>query len=276
MIKTKSGKKFPESRIDWKWWDSSVPAKLKELHKNGKKIVIFTNQAGINGKNGYDNTKEVQIKGKIQDIQKELGIPLQAFIATTDDIYRKPSTSLWELMASKHNGGVKIDKAKSIYVGDAAGRPAVTGKKKDFSCSDRKFAYNVGIKFKTPEEFFLGQAEDKTWDWGGITPEQLQQSLKNNQVIEGAQNTLVSDKPEVVLFCGRPASGKSTFAKTWFAPKGYEIVNRDTLKTQEKCCKHAGMALDQGKSVVVDNTCPDMTARSLYVNLAKDHKVPIR
>jgi hypothetical protein len=30
--------------------------------------VIFTNQGGINGKNGYDGTKAAAIKGKVSDL----------------------------------------------------------------------------------------------------------------------------------------------------------------------------------------------------------------
>ena len=37
------------------------------------------------------------------------------------------------------------DKKRSFFVGDAAGRP------KDFAGTDRKFAENIGLKFKTPE-----------------------------------------------------------------------------------------------------------------------------
>lgn len=39
------------------------------------------------------------------------------------------------------------DKSKCFYVGDAAGRAKEwsPGKPKDFSCSDRMFAANVGI-----------------------------------------------------------------------------------------------------------------------------------
>jgi bifunctional polynucleotide phosphatase/kinase len=48
-----------------------------------------------------------------------------------------------------------IELAKSIYVGDAAGRPPnwKPGKLKDHSCSDREFAYAIGIPFNTPEEY---------------------------------------------------------------------------------------------------------------------------
>ena len=47
----------------------------------------------------------------------------------------------------------------SFYCGDAAGRPKTATRPKDFSDSDIKFALNVGLTFKTPEELFLGQKE---------------------------------------------------------------------------------------------------------------------
>jgi hypothetical protein len=40
------------------------------------------------------------------------------------------------------------DHAKSFFVGDAAGRTA------DFADTDKGFAHNVGIGFRTPEEEF--------------------------------------------------------------------------------------------------------------------------
>ena len=66
------------------------------------------------------------------------------------------------------NGGVKVDLNQSIYVGDAAGRPAEGKKKKDFSFSDRLFALNAGLKFYTPEEHFLGECLCTSFNTGHI------------------------------------------------------------------------------------------------------------
>lgn len=49
---------------------------------------------------------------------------------------------MWEIL-EKYNGDIKIDKSKSFFCGDAAGRK--DKKHKDFSDSDLKFALNVGI-----------------------------------------------------------------------------------------------------------------------------------
>src|SRR5690348_10689131 len=72
------------------------------------------------------------------------------------------------------NNNVNPAPAQCMYVGDAAGRAAgwKAGRKKDFSCSDRKFAANVGIAFHTPEEFFLDEAP-AAFDWDGLDPRSI-------------------------------------------------------------------------------------------------------
>ena len=51
---------------------------------------------------------------------------------------------------------VKIEKKESFYCGDAAGRKKSKARlRNDFSSSDYLFAYNIGIKFYTPETLFL-------------------------------------------------------------------------------------------------------------------------
>ena len=90
---------------------------------------------------------------------KDVGVPMHAFVASADDLYRKPAVDMWSFMLAHCNGGQAVDQAVSVYVGDAAGRPAAwdgdAKTKKDFSASDRKFAFNVGVSFYTPEEYFL-------------------------------------------------------------------------------------------------------------------------
>lgn len=47
--------------------------------------------------------------------------------------------------------GFEIDKETSVFVGDAAGRIAGGGKRKDHSNTDYQFAINAGLRFVTPE-----------------------------------------------------------------------------------------------------------------------------
>ena len=56
----------------------------------------------------------------------------------------------------------------------------------------------------------------------------------------------------------------------------YERVNRDTLKTKEKCYKVADEFLSQGKSVIIDNTNPTKEDRKYFIGLAKKHGCKVR
>lgn len=47
-------------------------------------------------------------------------------IASEDDVYRKPASTMFKHWVEKLNGGVKPDPAHSFYIGDAAGRAAGT------------------------------------------------------------------------------------------------------------------------------------------------------
>ncbi len=60
-----------------------------------------------------------------------------------------------------------------------------------------------------------------------------------------------ASSPELVIFVGYPALGKSSFFQTHFVPAGYTHVNQDMLKTRDKCIKAAAEALQAGQSVVV-------------------------
>ena len=268
LIIPKSGKTFPQSRNDWRWMFESVPSKLAELHKNGYKVVIISNQNGIS----KGKTTAATIQGKIMDLEADCGVPLAAVLATADDDFRKPSPKMFSFCCDNMIS-VSVDKSNSYYIGDAAGRPVgwAPGKKKDFGCSDRKFAHNAGVAFQTPEEFFLND-DPVPFEWRSFDPN----DLKENKSLPYNAKDFISKKQEMIIFVGFPASGKSTFAKTYLVPNGYVHINRDTLGTMAKCKNAARDALAEGKSVVIDNTSPSSSARDPFITVAENAGVPIR
>ena len=129
-----------------------VKQTLQRLYQDeGYKIVFITNQNGI----ASGKTKVPDFRRKVESVVETLGVPIQLFAATAKHcVFRKPRPGVWEYLEKYRNGNIQIDQSNSFYCGDAAGR--VRGKgKKDFSCSDRLFALNAGLKFYVPEELFL-------------------------------------------------------------------------------------------------------------------------
>ncbi|KAI6276167.1 hypothetical protein MCOR31_003936 [Pyricularia oryzae] len=304
IIRTASGKKHADGPGDWQWWDTCVPLKLKSLYyEDGYRVVIFSNQGGLTLHpdpkwKGPKNTKRTdQFKTKVNSILSKLDIPITLYAATAKDIFRKPRPGMWNEMLNDYdlNGTEATPEMEhSFFVGDAGGRTAqlvsaspVTANAaikskgkgragpaalpKDFSCSDRNLAHNIGIDFKTPEEYFLGEEpRDFVRDF----------DLASHPFpdADGEPKALIEQKNEkdIILFCGPPGAGKSTFYWKYLKPLGYGRVNQDTLKTKEKCLSAAAEMLKDKVSVVVDNTNPDPDTRALWVALAKKHDVPIR
>ena len=64
---------------------------------------------------------------------------------------------MWQFM--RHHRCPSSDPLQSLFVGDAAGRPKLGLRRKDFSDTDYKMALNSGVPFQTPEMFFLKSAQ---------------------------------------------------------------------------------------------------------------------
>lgn len=94
------------------------------------------------------------------------------------------------------------------------------------------------------------------------------------EVVVGKRNEVKFVEKEMVIFVGSPASGKSTFWKNYMSK--YARVNRDTLKTKEKCYKVAEEEIKKGNSVVIDNTNPKKEDRKYFIDLAKKYGWKVR
>lgn len=204
LITTQSGKVFPTNVDDWKLAFGTVVTTLKSKHSDGYKIVIFTNQAGVTS----GKTKVVDIKKKIENVIRALGIPVQAFVATGDNCFRKPLTGMWQTLCDHKNDGISIDTNKSYFVGDAAGRPEnkALKKKKDHSSVDRLMALNIGLEFFTPEEHFL-KASRQNW----VKPEFIPKEFlsRSIELIQNPKQSITSNKLEIILMVGGPGTGNS-------------------------------------------------------------------
>ncbi|OCK77416.1 PNK3P-domain-containing protein [Lepidopterella palustris CBS 459.81] len=283
LITSASGNRFGRDVTDWKWWHSSIPATLRSLHEDGYLVAVLSNQAGISLKSNPKTVKSDQkrlgdFKGKVSAVLSQLDLPINVYAATARDNYRKPRAGMWQELLGDCDleSAESVDLENSFFVGDAGGRQANSpgGTSKDHSCVDRDFAANVGIEFRTPEEYFL--KEERRPFIREFDPASLikRASDTTNDAIEALFSKV--NPVDIVLFCGSPGAGKSSFYWKHLQALGYARVNQDSLKTREKCLKSATAFIENETSVVVDNTNADPETRSQWINLAKKLKVPIR
>ena len=248
LIKPKNEKTHPKDKEDLELCFSNIKEKLTELHKNDYSLVIFSNQSSFD----KPEKKEIIIS-RIEKFLEIIGIPITVLISTEGDYCRKPNTGMWDFF----NG---INTEESFYVGDAAGRTRnPTTKKKDFSCSDRMFALNVGCKFYTPEKFFQPDS---------FSSVEIHITNKTFRTFSSSQPEFDLENYEVVMLIGPPSSGKTTLANSL---KDFTTVSQDDLKYKSKCLKLMENTLKQGGKVIIDNTHGKISSRKQYLEIAKKH-----
>ena len=244
IIKTKSGKVFPKDKNDWMFLFDDIPEKLNSLSET-KTIIIFSNQLGIS----TGKTNDEDIIFKVTNIQTKLNIPFIFLASKEDDINRKPRPGMLNFIESELD--FKINKKKSFYVGDMAGR------KKDKSDSDFKFALNIKFKFYTPEEYFKGINEDKE-----ISGYKLDSTLESKPVTN-------IEKKELIIISGLPASGKSSLAKSIIANNNANFLSKD--KNGNKFKKLVIESLKNEETTIVEGLFTTNANRKEMIDLAKEY-----
>ena len=270
-----------------------VPKAIHDLFENTatdqpeaqSSFVLFSNPLNLNSK----DTERAAFESKIDSVISKIGIsgkcPVICLFATARDQYRKPCTGMWKIIKEDFldKSGCIIDIERSFFVGDAAGRLASwkPGKSADWSSVDRKFAVNIGLKFYTPEEFFLQEAIVPSFDLGR-DPKSLPASLcvEGDTFIFSSEDDFdfhfQAESILMVIAVGSPASGKSTFYQRHFKPRNFVHVNRDTLKTIPKCLAAVRCAIKNSQSVYIDNTNPTIQSREVFISIAKELKIPVK
>jgi len=264
IIKTKSNKTLPINKEDWIFKYNSNNKIIEEFNNGNTNIIIFSNQSTINNK-GYNKQIEDDIKYKIENIINQLNIPIMVFIASKNDKYRKPNYNMWNIMLEIiYNDNIDLNNC--LYVGDAVGRDKNKYHKKDFADTDYKFALNIGINFKTPEEYFNIDNVKEIFNLN-----YFDFNLLNK--ISNPKIKLSNDK-ELIIFVGFPGCGKSTFYKNNF--NNYVHINQDELKTKAKCLKLCLNSMKNNKNIVIDNTNPSKEIRKNYIDIAKEYNYKCR
>ncbi|POM57349.1 Polynucleotide Kinase 3'-phosphatase [Phytophthora palmivora] len=277
LIVTKSGKKFAKDKDDWKCFHPTlVRQKLVDLVRDGFTLTIFSNQNGI----AKGHITATQVQSKLEAIVKQLNLPMLVFLGTENDVMRKPRLGAWKEMIKVlgDKGEEAVDKEASFYCGDAAGRPKIAGRAKDFAATDYKFALNAGIRFFTPEDLFLGTKQrvhtrTDTWELG-FDPKSIALNDSTEPLLSPVSAQAAKPDQELIVLVGPPASGKSFFAKTYLST--YVVVSQDELRTTANCKKKCIEAIGQKKSVVIDNTNRDPRARKEWIAIAKEKDLPVR
>ena len=272
IIITKSNKKFPVNKNDWKFlYDITILEKLKELHNNNYCIIFISNQGGIKSETQINDWIE-KMQNIAAEIQKyeNINIPISIYAATSDYLYRKPLPKLWNIiLGDLTSNNISIDKL-SFYCGDAAGR------KNDHNDTDYKFAVNCNLEFKTPEMLFLNQETDKN-DKLNITYPDLSLIPLNQQLNpQYLFRPILENKKELILMIGFPGSGKTYYAKTFIETHGYIYISQDVLKTKVKCIKEFKNNLKLNKNIVIDNLNYSKIIRQEYISIAKENNYEIR
>jgi len=279
----------------------SVKPILTKLAESGYQVVIFSNEYLGRLKNPTPIQNAVNRKTKrIDEFLEYVGVPIDVYLATEKDQFRKPSTrdrekegrhaggpGMWKFMQvdpfeqTENLDTVKLDMEQSFFVGDAAGRT------NDVGDGDKNFALEVGVKFYTPEQFFLvngvgAQITDACkptlQESEELNSEPILASLK--QVVTANANVQENRDGNalklLLIMVGLPGSGKSTVASALAASLGSKNCVRfsqDALKTSKKVQAAVEEALRNTSQtlVIVDRTNISLEQRRQWINLAKKY-----
>ena len=229
IVNPKDGSTFPRNVDDWAWFTEETPQIIRDYHEQGFTVAIFTNQ-----------TKTWKVD-QILKVCGTLEIPMFVCVAM-EKADHKPNPLMFNMLIEDK----EVLKDESFFVGDALGRES------DFSDSDKVFAENIGLNYKSPESVFMTQNFVK-------------------HIVE------IRQEPEIIIMVGYPGSGKSTIGQDICKSDQYIHLKGDDFKSNTpKMIKASLEHLVKKKSIVFDATNSSTKKRTLYIAIAQKYDYPVR
>lgn len=225
---------------------NNVTSKLKNLAKNNYVIGLLI------------TLDSEYILSTVSKFINKLNIPIVSLVSIDDDINRKPNTGILRFL--DYIGFINISYDKLFYVGNEGGR------KNDISSNDRKFAFNLNIKYYTPEEYFINYPIDNNYILDDLGISQFKDVFFK---IKPKYKFLLAHN-EIIITIGFPTTGKSTFINKFISPlQKYKILDHYSNNLCEKYVKN-------GYSVVIDDTNITVKERKKYISIAHKYGFIIR
>lgn len=185
--------------------NSNVLSYLKQINESGSIVII---ESGY--KISKDNLKLITKKFFDLIDNENNKIPFIIMFPLKNNKFQKPYTHIFlklqQLYESKDS---EIVLEKSIMIGSAAGRLSTQNFKADIYDSDRAFASNIGINFKTSDQFF-NTSNPRQWNWKFNV---IQKILSDQKILfEPSFDNIFKDhdgESHVIFITGPPTSGKT-------------------------------------------------------------------
>lgn len=272
-----------DEEIKLKYCNDEIKPRLLEISEKGASIIIYHPIEIFRSEFLLNHAKKY-----FEKLIEDTDLPIVAFFSTKRNKYSKPFTNIWkliELFYLKQNK--TIDKSKSICVGHNAGRITATKKIIDYSCADRAFAHNVGIKFYTPEIIFQKSYKVVTWQYSPDIINQIDRKavaeVKHRiipPVIIDEINGLSKSDTYTLIITGPYSCGKTTLSKKikrkWEAD--YKIGKVEHISENDyeipEIENKIHETLKKKTSVIVDLNCI-LTNITKIIKVSMENKTPI-
>lgn len=259
----------------WTFKYPSVPAKLVELYTDYN-IVIFVDKSGLKTQEELD-----LLIIKLDKIIKTIGIPISYYIYTP------------YIPSIIFNA---VDKLKSFYCGNNAGRPEswkykqigsehiYINKLADKSKKDLYFAFNSKVRFILPEAIFckldiysINKDIFETITRPYLGFDESVDKVRGMDAIVKSINT-INTSPLMIMMIGLPASGKTELTNYIISRYSetrddtvIKSISKDKISNKRLYNLKLESLLNKGNHIIVDNTNVKRSDRLFHINAAKQH-----